>query len=171
MQCEDFFASHKYMRAIASEDTALSAMEIAHKGIRGRAAICSTLAAEMYGLQVLAKGIETNKRNFTRFLIIAAPQLAAQLNDGLNVDKVSIVFTLQHEEGCLAKVLTALAENHMNLTKIQSLPIIGEEWRYQFYVDFTFTDHHHYQNAMNAIQPLMRDIEILGAYKKAETPE
>ena len=171
MQCEDFFASHKYMRAIASEDTALSAKEIAAKGLRGRAAICSALAAEMYGMEVLAKGIETNKRNFTRFLIIAQPQLAGELKQGLVVDKVSLVFSLSHLEGSLAKVLTILADNHMNLTKIQSLPIIGEEWRYQFYVDFTFNDYNHYQNAILAIQPLTRDIEILGEYHMAQTPE
>ena len=171
MQCEDFFASHKYMRAIACEDTALSAKEIAVKGLKGRAAICSSLAAQMYELDILAKGIETNKRNFTRFLIIAQPQLASQLKQGKQVDKVSLVLSLSHHEGSLAKVLTILADNHMNLTKIQSLPIIGEEWRYQFYIDFTFTDYNQFQNAIKEIGPLTRDLEILGEYHMALTPE
>jgi len=170
MQCEDFLDSHRHIKAIESEDTALSAKEIADKRILGRAAICSSLAAEKYGLEIIAKGIETNKRNFTRFLIIAEPKMAKEMIEGKKLDKGSLVFTLPHEEGSLAKVLSILSFYHVNLTKIQSLPIIGEEWKYQFYINLTFTDYTRYRQSLEAIIPLTKDFQILGEYKEAQTP-
>jgi prephenate dehydratase len=170
MQCEDFLDSHKHIKAIESEDTALSAKEIADNQLTKRAAICSSLAAEMYGLEILAKGIETNKRNFTRFLIIAEPTLAEELTREIELNKSSMVFTLPHEEGSLAKVLSILSFYHVNLTKIQSLPIIGREWEYQFYINLTFDNYDRYRQSLDAIRPLTRDFQILGEYKEAKTP-
>jgi len=171
MQCEDFLDAHKKMKAIESEDTALSAKEIAKKKIMKRAAICSSLAAEKYGLEIVAKGIETNKRNFTRFLIIAEPALAEQMISGTKLDKSSLVFTLPHEEGSLSKVLSILSFYHVNLTKIQSLPIIGREWEYQFYVNLTFDDYTRYRQSLDAIRPLTKTFQLLGEYKAAVTPK
>jgi prephenate dehydratase len=170
MQCEDFIDEHRHMKAIESEDTALSAKEIADNKIPGRAAICSSLAAEKYGLEIIARGIETNKRNFTRFLMIAEPSLAEEMTNGTLLDKSSLVFTLPHEEGSLAKVLSILSFYHVNLTKIQSLPIIGREWEYQFYINLTFDDYTRYRQSLDAIRPLTKDFQLLGEYKAAVTP-
>jgi prephenate dehydratase len=170
MQCEDFLDEHRHIKAIESEDTALSAKDIADNKLTRRGAICSSLAAEKYGLEIIAKGIETNKRNFTRFLIIAEPKLAEELTKGVELNKSSLVFTLPHEEGSLAKVLSILSFYHVNLTKIQSLPIIGEEWKYQFYINLTFNDYTRYRQSLEAIIPLTKDFQILGEYKEAATP-
>ena len=170
MQCEDFLDEHRHLKAIESEDTALSAKEIAVNKIMKRAAICSSLAAENYGLEIIAKGIETNKRNFTRFLIIAEPSLAQVMVNGTLLDKSSLVFTLPHEEGSLAKVLSILSFYHVNLTKIQSLPIIGREWEYQFYINLTFDNYIRYRQSLDAILPLTKDFQLLGEYKSAVTP-
>jgi prephenate dehydratase len=170
MQCEDFLDGHRHIKAIESEDTALSAKDIADNKLTRRGAICSALAAEKYGLEIIAKGIETNKRNFTRFLIIAEPKLAEELTNGVELNKSSLVFTLPHEEGSLAKVLSILSFYHVNLTKIQSLPIIGEEWKYQFYINLTFNDYTRYRQSLEAIIPLTKDFQILGEYKEASTP-
>jgi prephenate dehydratase len=165
MQCEDFLSSHRHIKAIESDDTASSARKISREQVRGRAAICGTEAAEIYGLEILAEGIETNKKNFTRFLIIADPWLAEDLNKNKKIDKASVVFTLVHEEGSLAKVLSVLSYYHMNLTKIQSLPIIGREWEYQFYINLKFEQYLKYKQALDAIIPLIRDLQILGEYE------
>ena len=170
MQCEDFLDGYRHMKAIESEDTALSAKEIADRTIMKRAAICSSLAAENYGLEIIAKGIETNKRNFTRFLLIAEPSLAEIMVNGTLLDKSSLVFTLPHEEGSLAKVLSILSFYHVNLTKIQSLPILGREWEYQFYINLTFDNYTRYRQSLDAIRPLTKDFQLLGEYKAAVTP-
>lgn len=171
MQCEDFLDAHKNLRAVESDDTALSAKEIVENKIIGRAAICSRLAAELYGLEILAEGIETNKRNFTRFLIIAKPDLAYKMNRLMVLNKSTLVFTLPHEEGSLSKVLSVLSFYHMNLTKIQSLPIIGREWEYQFYINLTFDDYDRYRQSLDAIRPLTNEFQILGEYREGKTPE
>ena len=166
MQCGDFLEQHKHIRAIESDDTASSAKRVSDEKIQGRAAICGELAAEIYGLEILAKGIETNKKNFTRFLIIADPWLAEELNKGKKLNKSSLVFTLPHEEGSLAHVLSILSYYKMNLTKIQSLPIIGREWEYQFYVNLKFEQYLRYKQALDAIVPLTKDLQILGEYEE-----
>ena len=168
MQCGDFLEQHKHIKAIESDDTASSAKRVSDGKIEGRAAICSELAAEIYGLQILAKGIETNKKNFTRFLIIADPWLAEDLNKGKKTNKSSLVFTLPHEEGSLAQVLSILSYYKLNLTKIQSLPIIGREWEYQFYVNLKFDDYLRYKQALDAVMPLTRELRVLGEYEEGK---
>jgi prephenate dehydratase len=168
MQCEDFLAAHPHLKAVESDDTASSAKRIAEQKITGRAAICSTLAAEIYGLQVLAEGIETNKRNFTRFLIVGDPWTAEAHAKTKTLNKASIVFALPHEEGSLAKVLSILSYYHVNLSKIQSLPIIGREWEYLFYVNVNFDNYMAYTQALDAIRPFTKDLRILGEYQACE---
>lgn len=165
MQCVDFLDAHKHLKAVESEDTALAAKDISEGKIKGRAAICSRLAAEMYGLQIIAEGIETNKRNFTRFMIVANADLAEKMTKNIRIDKSSLVFTLPHQSGSLSQVLSVLSFYDMNLTKIQSLPIIGREWEYQFYINLTFQSYERYQQALNAILPLTTDFLILGEYQ------
>ena len=164
LQCGEFLEQHKFLKAVESADTAWSAKIIADEQIMQRGAICSAAAAERYGLEILAKGIETNKRNFTRFLIVADPARAGEWQLGQTLNKSSLVFTLPHEEGCLAKVLSILSFYHINLTKIQSLPIIGREWEYQFYIDLTFDNEERYKQSLDAIRPLIKDFKILGEY-------
>ena len=166
MQCGDFLEQHKYIKAVESGDTALSARHISDEKIQGRAAICSDLAAKIYGMEILFEGVETNKKNFTRFLIIADPWLIEELNKDKKLNNSSLVFILPHEEGSLVKVLSILSYYGMNLTKIQSLPIIGHEWEYQFYVNLRFKDHSRYKDAIAAIRPFTRDLQILGEYEE-----
>lgn len=170
MQCEDYLDTLEGVRVVESDDTALSAREIAEQGITGRAAICSRLAAELYGMTILAEEIETNKRNFTRFLIVAQSAMAEELTRDLPLNKASMVFTLPHEEGSLAKVLSILSFYRINLTKIQSLPIIGREWEYQFYINLTFDNYERYRQSLDAVRPLLKDFQLLGEFMECPTP-
>ncbi|MDR3350401.1 MAG: prephenate dehydratase [Prevotellaceae bacterium] len=165
LQCGEFLAQHKFLKAVESFDTAGSAKLIAEGQIRQRGAICSVAAAERYGLDILAAGIETNKRNFTRFLVVADPAKAGEWQQGQTLNKSSLVFTLPHEEGSLAKILSILSFYHMSLTKIQSLPIIGREWEYQFYINLTFDSRARYRQSLDAIRPLIKDFQTLGEYE------
>ncbi len=140
--------------------------KIAQEKLKGHAAICSKYAAELYQLKILEEGIETNKRNFTRFLLIANRWLAEDLQKDSEVTKSSLVFTLPHSEGSLSKVLTILSFYDLNLTKIQSLPIIGREWEYLFYIDLTFNNLLKYKQGLEAVRPLTKDFKILGEYKE-----
>lgn len=162
-QTREFFKNYPWIRLVESEDTAKSAADVAAEGLKGVGAVASTLAAELYGLEVLAESIETYKQNFTRFLLF---------DDSLEVkkaeiDKASMCFTLPHTPGSLAHVLTILSFYGMNLTRIQSLPIPGQEWQYFFYVDIKFDDYMRYEQALSAVRPLMEDLNILGEYKSA----
>ncbi|MCU4156242.1 prephenate dehydratase [Carboxylicivirga sp. A043] len=167
-QCEAFFKQYPHIKLIESEDTALSAKRIADEKLEGIGAIASELAAEMYELKTLAKNIETNKKNFTRFLIVSDRGKTEVDNLLLEnrVNKSSVVFSLPHEEGSLSKILTILAFYNINLTKIQSLPIVGQEWEYLFYVDLTFTDYKRYLQSLDAIRPLTSKLKSLGEYEK-----
>ena len=162
-QTRPFFNDYPEIRLVEYADTARSAADIAKEGIRGVGAIASELAAEIYGLEIIAESIETYKQNFTRFLI---------LDDALQVDiarinKASMCFTLPHKPGSLTHVLTILSFYDMNLTRIQSLPIPGQEWQYFFYVDIKFESYERYQQALSAVKPLMTDLNILGEYEAA----
>lgn len=165
MQCEQYLRRHPNLKMIERFDTAGSARDISEQHLTGHAAVCGEYAAELYGLDILEKGIETNRRNFTRFLIIADPLLAAEIGPRESeIDKASIVFTLPHTGGALSKILTVLSFYDMNLTKIQSMPIIGREWEYRFYVDLTFESLVRYHQAIEAVRPLAGDLTILGEY-------
>ena len=168
MQCEDYLLQHPWMKMVEGYDTAGCAKQIAERSSMGSAAICGTYAAQLYGLQVLAEDIQTNKRNFTRFLSIADRWVADEIMRDVDKNKSSLVFAVPHTSGSLSKVLAVLSFYDMNLTKIQSLPIIGREWEYLFYVDLTFTDYARYQKALDAIQPLTKDLKILGEYAEGK---
>lgn len=165
MQCEKYLRRHPNMRMVEKFDTAGSAEEIQRLQLKGHAAVCGEYAANLYGLEILEHGIETNKRNYTRFLILADPMLAADIRPREeNLDKASIVFTLPHAHGALSKVLTILSFYDVNLTKIQSLPIIGREWEYRFYVDLSYASYVRYRQAIEAVRPLTNELRILGEY-------
>lgn len=166
MQCRDFLAQHPRMKVVEGEDTARSAEIIKQENLKGHAAICSKAAAERYGMKVLQEGIETNKHNFTRFLIVADPWQVDEIrrHPHTETNKSSMVFTLPHTEGSLSQVLSILSFYRINLTKIQSLPIIGREWEYQFYVDVVFDNVLRYKQSIAAITPLTKELKILGEY-------
>ncbi len=165
MQCEQFLRQHPNLKMIEKFDTAGSAQEIAEQKLMGHAAVCGEYAANLYGLNILERGIETNKRNFTRFLIIADPLLASEMRPREEkINKSSIMFTLPHTNGALSKVLTIFSFYDINLSKIQSLPIIGREWEYRFYIDLTFDSYVRYHQSIDAVRPLLNDLKILGEY-------
>ena len=162
-QTRHFFKDYPWIRLVESEDTAKSAADVARECLKGVGAVASMLAADLYGLEVMAESIETYKQNFTRFLV---------LDDSIEVEKdkvnkASMCFTLPHTPGSLAHVLTILSFYGMNLTRIQSLPIPGQEWQYFFYVDIKFDDYVRYEQAVAAVRPLMEDLNVLGEYVAA----
>lgn len=164
MQCRDFLSSHPEFKVVEAEDTAGAAEMISRKHLSGHAAICHAGAAPLYGLKVLEQGIEDNKHNFTRFLLMCDPWSADKMRDLHHTNKSSIVFTITHEEGSLSQVLSIFSFYKINLTKIQSLPIIGREWEYMFYVDVSYDDYVRYRQSIEAVRPLLRELKILGEY-------
>jgi len=171
MQCREFLSQHPKIKIVEAEDTALSAEIIQKENLKGHAAICSKAAAELYGMKILKEGIETNKHNFTRFLVVADPWQADEMNRHRKeeINKASMVFTLPHTEGSLSQVLSILSFYHINLTKIQSLPIIGREWEYQFYIDIAFDNVLKYKQSVAAITPLTKELKILGEYEDGKS--
>ncbi|MBQ8865918.1 MAG: prephenate dehydratase [Bacteroidaceae bacterium] len=165
MQCRKFLSEHPNLKAVETDDTAGAAADISRERRHGHAAICHRDAADIYGMTVLQEGIETNKHNFTRFLVLAQTEMASAIRSTKHIDKASLVFTLPHEEGSLSAILSVLSFYKLNLTKIQSLPIIGQEWQYMFYIDLSFNDEKRYQQAINAITPLTRELKQLGTYE------
>ena len=161
-QTRRFFETQApWIQLVESEDTAKSAIDIAENHLLGVGAVASELAAEQNGLVILQPSIETYKQNFTRFLI---------LDNGLDIpgnvaDKVTMCFTLPHNPGSLAHVLTILSFYGMNLTKIQSLPLPGREWQYFFYIEIKHEDHLRFEQALAAVRPLMEDLTIMGEYR------
>lgn len=168
-QCREFLQRHPKVKVVEAEDTAGSAEIIKRENLKGHAAICSKSAAPLYGMKVLEEGIETNKHNFTRFLVVSDKWKADETRDPDKTNKATIVFSLPHSEGSLSQVLSIFSFYHINLTKIQSLPIIGREWEYMFYVDVTFNNSLRYHQSIDAIAPLTRELKILGEYAEGKS--
>ena len=165
MQCRGFLADHPELKAVEATDTAGAAKLISEQQCRGWAAICNASAARLYGMKILQESIEDNKHNFTRFLVVSNPNKADFLRPLDKTNKASLVFSLPHEEGSLSQVLSILYFYKINLTKIQSLPIIGHEWEYMFYVDVTFDNLIRYRQSIDAIMPLTRELKVIGEYQ------
>jgi prephenate dehydratase len=160
-QCREFFRKYPKIRLVESEDTALSIKHIAKHRITEVAAIGSRLAAEYYGLEIIADGIETNKKNYTRFLILEKENNEISLEN----DKASLAITLAHKKGSLAIILNIISFYDINLTKIESVPVIGEPWHYLFYFDLQFNETKNYHQMLHALKPLVDEMQILGEYK------
>lgn len=167
LQCRGYLDGLEKVVLVESTDTASSAMEISEKHIRNRAAIAGRRAADEYGLKILASDIHDNKRNFTRFLMIGRRGDHPVVK---KVDKSSISFRASHEPGSLAKILTIIGDHGINMNKIQSLPVIGEEWRYFFYVDLRFDDYDRYKKMLETIAPLTGELRVLGEYSQGVRP-
>jgi prephenate dehydratase len=167
LQCQLFFDNYPDITLIESIDTALSAKMIHDENLYGKGAIASDLAAEKYGLEILAPGIETNKMNYTRFLILR--EVNGKSVDTSIVNKASIHFALANRTGSLSKILSILSYYDINLSKIQSLPIMGKDWEYQFYVDVIFDDYDWYKKSLDAIRPFTSELGIMGEYIKGKS--
>lgn len=160
-QCKRFFASYPHIKLKSMEDTALSAKLIREQSLQHVGAIASSIAADIYELEIIADGIETNKKNHTRFLVLDHQDKVKSEE----FNKVSLCFTVKHEVGSLHIVLAALAINRANLSKIQSVPIVGSDWQYRIFIDFVLEDPSLYEATIKSLSQLTMDLKILGKYK------
>ena len=159
-QTRKFFKKYPNVNLVDSIDTALSMKEIAENNLDNRGAIGSLLAAEHYGLEVLAESIETNKKNYTRFLILRKDDNWKKLPS----NKASLAMIIDNHKGSLAEILSTIALCDINLSKIESVPLIGEPWHYQFYIDVLFDDKMKYKKMINEITAKLDRLDILGEY-------
>ncbi len=166
LQCIDYLEKHPHWKLVETEDTALSAKYIHQHKHKYAAAIASNLAAQLYDLEVIAPKIQTHKNNYTRFLFL---QKENKKNDSQQHDKATISFNTNHSKGALAKVLTKIAAEDINLSKLQSMPIPHKEWQYSFYADLEFTNIKSFEKAIQKISADIDNLKILGIYKKGET--
>ena len=161
LQCREFFRNYPAIKLVEDTDTAGVAREIQEKKLQGIAAIASSAAAAIYDLHIIQPSIQTIKENATRFFILHKDkkEIAA------GIDKASFRFSADHKRGSLAAILNVLSDCKMNLTKIQSMPVIEEPWKYTFFVDVTFDDVQSFDKAVQLLEIMANDFKVLGAYK------
>jgi len=162
-QCMTYLNHLRGVTLVEADDTAGSARQIGENKLAGVATIASAAAAEIYGLEIIAPGIETYRKNYTRFVIVGEEKDAR--SDG---NKVSICFSTGHEPGSLAAVLVRLAELDINLSKIQSVPRLNGEWEYLFYADLELKPDHDMGLIKNVLENYTTNLEVLGVYNKGE---
>ena len=162
-QCMTFLNNYPSITLVEADDTAASARIISEHKLKKIAAIASASAAEIYGLEIIASGIETYQKNYTRFLIVGSEDKGNK--DG---NKISICFATGHKPGSLAAVLVKLAEMNINLTKIQSVPRLNGEWEYMFYLDLELPAGLDIDLIKPILEKFTRNLEILGIYNKGE---
>jgi prephenate dehydratase len=162
-QCMTFLNQFPGITLIESDDTAGSARQISETKAKGVAAIAPSHAAEIYGLEIMASGIETYKQNYTRFLVVGSED-----KGNTRGNKVSICFSTGHKPGSLAKVLVKLAELDINLSKIQSVPRLNGEWEYMFYVDLELNKNTKSDIIRRVLDKYTSNLEILGVYFKGD---
>ncbi|MFQ3576054.1 MAG: prephenate dehydratase [Cytophagales bacterium] len=167
LQCGEFLQQHPHIKVEEFHDTADAAKHISQNQILGQAAIAGKLAAEHYDLDVLASGIETFKMNYTRFLVLSKNK--NQMVE--NPNKASLSFVLYNEPGSLSKVLNVFHTHEVNLTKIQSIPLLGSLDEYTFYVDCDWQNIEHFEKSVNKIKDMVNRIQILGKYQKGRVVE
>ena len=161
MQCTEFLDTLPNVKLVEKDDTAGSAKWIKENNLADHAAICPSGAAELYGMRFLVLANRSVAKE-------TLAELSSREGDGAAINKSSMVFTLPHSSGSLSKVLTILSFYDMNLSMIQSLPIVGKEWEYQFYINLLFDDYQRYKLAIDAILPLCREFKILGEYAEGK---
>ena len=162
-QCMTYLNQFPDITLIESDDTAGSAREISETREKGVAAIAAAAAAEIYGLEILAEGIETYKQNYTRFMVVGKEE-----QGNYKGNKVSICFSTGHKPGSLARVLVKIAELDINLTKIQSVPRLNGEWEYMFYLDLELPKNTNAEVIRRALNNYTTNLEILGVYLKGD---
>ena len=161
LQCKSFFSEYPHIRLVESDDTAYEAMRISKNNLKGVAAIASIEAAKYYNLNVLFKSIQTIKNNITRFVIIQKRTNQPIID---NINKASLKFILDDKRGSLAAVLNAMSDCKLNLTKIQSLPVIEKPGKYAFFVDLIFDDINNYLKAKKILSIMASHFKVLGEY-------
>ena len=166
LQCRKFFRQYPHIKLSEAADTADVAKQIQDQKLKGIAAIASKKAAEIYNLSIIEDKIQTRKHNYTRFFILKKRSDVTHKDS--NSNKASLKFITQHLKGSLAEVLTIFSENDLNLTKIQSMPIIDEPWQYAFFVDLIFDQYDTYQNALQLVREKVGSFKILGEYKQSK---
>ncbi len=166
LQCSDFLNELK-VKAVEHEDTAGAAKKLMEEQMPNTAVIAGMAAAERYQLNVLAKSIETNKQNYTRFLVLNVNSKFPGLANGKETcNKASLCFELGHSVGALAEVLNIFEAFHINLTKIQSVPIVGKPYEYSFHVDIEWGDYRDYEQAIKQVLNSVSTLAVLGEYPK-----
>jgi len=163
-QCFDFLDKYEW-KLVETEDTALSAKHVHQHKSKHVAAIASKLAAELFELDIAVPNIHTLKNNYTRFLIVQREDAAVKINDA---DKASLSFRTDHSRGSLARVLTKIADDGINLSKLQSFPIPDTDFKYSFHVDMEFTQMEQFEKVIRDIGPLTEHLKIYGVYKSGK---
>jgi prephenate dehydratase len=166
LQCADFLEKYNW-KLIETEDTALSARHVHEHKSKHIAAIAGELAAELFHLNMIAPNIHTQKNNYTRFCALQNADLAREVEDA---NKASIIFETDHSKGSLAKVLAKISDGDINLSKLQSMPIPGSDWKYAFHADCEFTDMQHLDHVLESIKPFTAAVKVYGVYRNGKTP-
>lgn len=166
LQCKVFLKKYPHIKLVEDKDTAEVAQRIQRQQLKGVAAIGSNLAAELFELEILERSIQTIKHNETRFVIVKRENHEIPETE---INKASIKFQLDHKRGSLAAVLNVMSDCKLNLTKIQSLPIIETPWKYAFFVDVTFDAYSDFQKAKSIIKIMAEDFKVLGEYKQGKS--
>jgi prephenate dehydratase len=164
-QCLDFFDDYPHIQLIEGTDTAACAKRVHDEQLKDTVAVANTLAAKLYGLDVLERRIESNKKNYTRFLILTDHERAEKIK----ANKASLCFQVSNQVGALAKVLNIFAEAELNMSKIQSMPVLGKRNEYNFYVDVEWKKREQYDKAITQVLKYTQNFNILGEYQKNDT--
>ncbi len=165
LQCNVFFSQYPHIKLVESVDTAETAKRIQAENIKGIAAVAGPIAAQMYGLEILASSIHSIKNNTTRFVILKTENKELPKEE---INKASLKFELDDTPGSLATVLNVMNNCKLNLTKIQSMPIIESRFQYSFFVDVVFTKYKHYEKAKKIIELMTTHFKVLGEYKNGK---
>lgn len=165
LQCTDYLDKRAW-KLLETEDTALSAKHVHQHRSKHIAAIAGKSAADLYELDIIAPDIHTEKNNYTRFLVLRRDHEAETI-EGAN--KSSLYFETDHSKGSLAKVLTRIAEGGINLSKLQSFPIPGSQWKYFFHVDMEFDALDQFKDVLREMKSVTHDLKVYGIYKKGKT--
>jgi prephenate dehydratase len=166
-QCLEYLDKYNW-KLVETEDTALSAKHIHQHRSKHIAAIASKLAADLFSLEVIAPNIHTMKSNYTRFLVLQPEEVAQPVADA---DKASVSFITDHSRGSLAKVLTRIADGGINLSKLQSFPIPGSDWKYSFHADMEFETMDQFKEVVTSMKPITEEVKVYGVYKKGKSIE
>ena len=165
LQCKVFFKQYPHIKLVEDKDTAEVAQRIQEKQLKGIGAIASKMAADIFELNILAESIQTIKHNETRFAIVKRTNSEVPENE---INKASVKFESDHKRGSLAAILNVMSDCKLNLTKIQSLPIVETPWKYAFFVDVTFDNYSDFNKAKSIIEIMGKGFKVLGEYKNAK---
>ncbi len=165
LQCMDFLEKHNW-KLIETEDTALSAKQVHQHKSKHIAAIAGSLAAELFQLDMIAPNIHTEQNNYTRFWVLQRSDEAEEI---VGANKASLIFQTDHSKGSLSKVLAEISKADVNLSKLQSMPIPGSDWKYSFHADCEFTGIEQFENVLKSISPFTEDIKVYGVYKNGKS--